>query len=173
MTTLRTFGVSCSSGGRSCWAFRKWSELTWASPASSLNASTSTYSFGSSTLRDQSNQRQPGSARVASVNSRASSGQSSACSGFTLNLATMKITSVLLRPSWFFLSSLYVPPRGGAGKYQDRREEQRRSEERSAGSNVDAHQFPRASTSPCTTVNHPDSSSPHSRQAATIRSSSA
>ncbi len=45
-------------------------------PASlSRNASTRTYSVGSSTLRDHSNHRQPGSARVALVNSALSSVQ--------------------------------------------------------------------------------------------------
>src|SRR3954470_1254394 len=75
----------------------KCSDWTWAAPASSSrNASTITYSFGSSTLRDQSNHRQPGSARVASVNSRVISGQLSACSGLTWNLAVMKIMTLLV-----------------------------------------------------------------------------
>jgi hypothetical protein len=74
----------------------KCAEETCAPPASpSRNASTSTYSAGSSRLRDQSNHRQPSSARVASVNSLEISGQSSACSGRIRNLAVMKITMLL------------------------------------------------------------------------------
>jgi hypothetical protein len=78
-------------------AFLKWSDWTWAAPAaSSRNASMSTYSLGSSSDRDQSNHRHPGSERVAAVKSPTISGQSSACSGSTWNLAAMKITPVLL-----------------------------------------------------------------------------
>src|SRR5215218_10963935 len=97
MVKLTILGVSARCGGRSCWAFLKWSDRTWAAPAaSSRNASTRTYSLGSSTERDQSNHRQPGSPRVAVVNSRVISGQLSACSGSTWNLAVMKIMAALL-----------------------------------------------------------------------------
>src|SRR5215467_8353736 len=54
-------------------------------------------SAGSATLLDQSNHRQPGSARVASVNSAEISGQVSAYSGRTWNLAVMKIIGLPLR----------------------------------------------------------------------------
>ena len=55
----------------STWRYAKCSERTWAAPASpSRNASTRTYSVGSSRRRDQSNHRHPGSLRVASVNAR-------------------------------------------------------------------------------------------------------
>ncbi len=65
-------GVSARYGGRVCCAFLKCSDCTCAPPASpSRNASTSTNSCSSSRLRDQSNHRQPSSARVASVKSRA------------------------------------------------------------------------------------------------------
>src|SRR5699024_4426634 len=67
-------------------------------PASSLNASIRTDSLGSSTLRYQSNHRQPGSARVAAVNSRVCSIQVSAYSGLTLNLALIKIIALLQSP---------------------------------------------------------------------------
>src|SRR3954469_3802199 len=85
-------GVSARCGGSSCCAALKCSDCTCAPPASSSrNASTSTYSFGSSRLRDQSNHRQPGSARVASVNDVLIEGQASASSGRTRNFAVMKI----------------------------------------------------------------------------------
>src|SRR5919107_130974 len=93
MVKLTILGVSARCGGRSCRAFLKWSDWTWAAPAaSSRKASTSTYSLGSSRDRDQSNHRQPASPRVAVLNSRVISGQLSACSGSTWNLAAMKIT---------------------------------------------------------------------------------
>src|SRR3954452_13858090 len=89
---LTILGVSARCGGSSFCAALKCSDCTCAPPASSSrNASTSTYSFGSSRLRDQSNHRQPGSLRVASVNSAVISGHSSADSAFTANLAVMKI----------------------------------------------------------------------------------
>ena len=47
--------------------------------------------MGSSRVRDQKYQRHPSSAWQASVKSREISGQLSACSGLTLNLAVMKI----------------------------------------------------------------------------------
>ena len=57
-------GVSARCAGRVSRARLKWSDCTCATPASpSRNASTRTYSLGSSKLRDQSNQRQPGSLR--------------------------------------------------------------------------------------------------------------
>src|SRR3954452_17836125 len=90
-------GVSARCGGSSRWAALKWSDWPCAAPAaSSRNASTSTYSLGSSRLRDQSNHRQPGSARVASVNDLLIDGQLSASSGRTRNLAVMKI----IGPAW-------------------------------------------------------------------------
>src|SRR3954468_3694088 len=89
---LTILGVSARCGGSSFCAALKWSDCTCAAPASSSrNASTSTYSAGSSRLRDQSNHRQPGSARVASVKARLIDGQSSASSGRMRNLAVMKI----------------------------------------------------------------------------------
>src|SRR5271169_5758241 len=91
---LTIHGVCARCGGRSRCAFLKCAELTCAPPASpSLKASTRTYSFGSAMLRDQSNHRQPGSFRVASVNSAAICGHRSASSGRILNLAVMKIIS--------------------------------------------------------------------------------
>src|SRR3954452_12751547 len=85
-------GVSARCGGNSCCAALKCSDCTCAAPASSSRkASTSTYSFGSSRLRDQSNHRQPASARVASVKPLLISGQVSASSGRTRNLAVMNI----------------------------------------------------------------------------------
>jgi hypothetical protein len=85
-------GVAARCGGSFCCASLKWAELTCAAPASpSRNASTSTYSFGSSRLRDQSNHMQPGSLRQAWVKSRVISGHRSASSGRTWNLAVMKI----------------------------------------------------------------------------------
>src|SRR5262245_49105884 len=95
MVALMMRGVSARWGG-SCWrAALKWSDWTCAPPASpSRNASTRTYSFGSSRLRDQSNQRQPGSARVAWVNSAVIEGHASASSGLTRNLAVMKIMAL-------------------------------------------------------------------------------
>src|SRR4051812_14111594 len=90
MFTMR--GVADRWGGRVCWAALKWADWTWAAPASSSRkASTRTYSVGSSTLRDQSKDRQPGSARVAAVKSAVISGQRSAYSGRTLNRAVIKI----------------------------------------------------------------------------------
>ena len=74
----------------------KWSLVTCASAASSLNASISTYSSGSSTLRDHWKNRLPSSARVASVNSFVSSTHWSAYSGFTFHLTQMKIMAGLL-----------------------------------------------------------------------------
>src|SRR5207244_12223481 len=62
--------------------------LTCAAAPSSSKASTRTNSLGSSTLRDQSNQRLPGSARVASVNSCTRPNHRSDQSGFVLNLTT-------------------------------------------------------------------------------------
>ncbi len=56
-----------------------------------LDTSTRTYSVGSSTLRAQSNHKQPGSLRVAAVNPPAICGHRSAYSGRTRNLAVMKI----------------------------------------------------------------------------------
>ena len=95
-TMLTIFGVRTRKGGRVRWAFLKCSDWTCALPASpSRNASTSTYSAGSARLLDQSNHRQPGSARVASVNSAEISGQASACSGSIWNLAVMKIIGLL------------------------------------------------------------------------------
>src|SRR6185312_14954235 len=88
-------GVSESAGSMSRMACWKCSLLTWASAPSSAKASTRTYSWGFSRLRDQSNQRFPASERVASVNERVSSGQRSAHSGLTGNLTTMKIMVVL------------------------------------------------------------------------------
>ena len=68
-------------------ACSKCSDPTCAPPASpSRKASTRTYSCGSSMLRDQSNHRQPSSARVASVNVAGARATSSACSGRTLEL---------------------------------------------------------------------------------------
>ena len=65
-STLTISGMAAKSSGASAVAFLKCSELTWASPAAaSSNASMSTYMFGSSTLRDQSKQMLPGSARAA------------------------------------------------------------------------------------------------------------
>src|SRR5579875_1564583 len=54
----------------------------------------STYSFGSSTLRDQSKKRLPGSARVASVKLLVSSIHWSAYSCFTFHFTQMKIMSL-------------------------------------------------------------------------------
>src|SRR6476660_6107489 len=85
-------GVATRCGGKVCCAVLKWSDCTCAAPAApSRNASTSTYSVGSSMLRAQSNQRHPGSLRVAWVNGPAISGQVSAYSGRTRNFAVMKI----------------------------------------------------------------------------------
>ncbi len=90
-------GVSTRYAGSSEVAVLKWSDCTCAPPASSsANASIRTYSVGSSRLRDQSNQRLPGSSRVASVKTREISGQASACSGLMWNLAVMKIKGVPL-----------------------------------------------------------------------------
>src|SRR5688500_17798632 len=85
-------GVSASACGMSAMAFLKCSLLTWSPAASSLKASTRTNSLGSSTLRDQSNHRLPGSSRVASVKSATRPSHLSDQSGLTLNLTTMKIT---------------------------------------------------------------------------------
>src|SRR5215468_6716724 len=94
MLTMR--GVSARYAGSVCCAALKWSDCTCAAPASpSRKASTSTYSVGSSTLLDQSNHRQPGSALVALVNSAARAGHRSASSGRIRNFAAMKIIEVL------------------------------------------------------------------------------
>jgi hypothetical protein len=83
-------GVSARCGGSVCCAALNWADWTCAeSASSSRKASIRTYSVGSSTLRDQSNHRQPGSTRVACVNSAAISGHRSAYR--TVNLAAMKI----------------------------------------------------------------------------------
>lgn len=83
---LMIFGVWARYAGSSDVADLKCALCTWLEPAaSSRNASTSTYSVGSLTLRDQSNHRQPSSARVASVKAREISGQASACSGLMGN----------------------------------------------------------------------------------------
>src|SRR3954447_11153935 len=98
--TLTIRGVSARCGGRSRCAALKWSEFTCAPPASpSRKASTSTYSVGSSTLRDQSNHRQPGSLRVACVKSAAISGHRSASSALMRNFAVMKIIDTNLSPT--------------------------------------------------------------------------
>ena len=97
MGTLMIRGVSASAVGSVSTAVLKWSLSTCAAAPSSWNASTRTNSFGSSVLRDHSNHRFPGSARVASVNSWTKSSHRSDHSGFVLNLATMRITSWTLR----------------------------------------------------------------------------
>src|SRR5215468_4022329 len=98
MVKLTIFGVRARQGGSVRWAFLKCWDWTCAAPASpSRKASTRTYSAGSARLLDQSNHRQPGSARVASVNSPEISGQASAYSGRIWNLAVMKIIGLPLR----------------------------------------------------------------------------
>ena len=91
IVVLMMRGVSASAWGMSCMACLKWSLLTWGPAPSVSKASTRTNSFGSSTLRDQSKKRLPGSARVASVKSATRSSHCSAHSDFALNLTTMKI----------------------------------------------------------------------------------
>src|SRR5215475_8658690 len=120
MAKLMIRGVSARWGGSDCCASLKCCDWTCAAPASpSRNASTRTYSLGSSRLRDQSNHRQPGSARVARVNSPAISGQRSASSGRIRNLAVMKIIRALLQRGRSSMISHRPPrapawPRGGA-----------------------------------------------------------
>src|SRR5512141_292665 len=94
---LMICGVSRRAWGMSAMACLKCALLTWSPAASSLKASTRTNSLGSSTLRDQSNHRLPGSWRVAWVKSCTRPSQRSDHSGLTLNLTTMKITGTAFR----------------------------------------------------------------------------
>src|SRR6476619_6681082 len=89
-------GVTASACGMAAIACLKWALFTWSPAASSLKASTRTNSLGSSTLRDQSNHRLPGSWRVASVKSATRPSHLSDQSGLTLNLTTMNITGLCL-----------------------------------------------------------------------------
>ena len=86
-------GVSASAAGSDRIASLKCSLVTCGPAPSSANASTSTNSLGSSVLRDHSNHRFPGSARVASVKSLTSSSQRSDQSGFVVNFTTIRITA--------------------------------------------------------------------------------
>src|SRR5690606_13226850 len=92
-------GVAVKYCGNSCCIAAKWSELTCGPAPSSVNASISTYVFGSSTLRDHSNHRLPGSARVASVKGREISGQRSAYSALIGNFTLIRIMSVIVPPA--------------------------------------------------------------------------
>src|SRR5919202_904408 len=83
-------GVRASACGMSFIAWAKWALPTCGPAPSSVKASTRTNSCGSSTLRDQSNQRLPGSCRVARVKSPTRSIQRSDHSGLVWNLTTMK-----------------------------------------------------------------------------------
>ena len=108
-------------GGSVCWAFLKWSELTCAAPASpSRKASTKTYSSGSSTLRDQSNHRQPGSFLHAPVNSAEICGHWSAYSGLILNLAVIKIIQSSVLAELGLAASVPMIPQPRFGLSSDR-----------------------------------------------------
>ncbi|MFB9072423.1 hypothetical protein ACFFX0_14955 [Citricoccus parietis] len=79
-----------------------------------MKASTRTNPFGSSTLRDHSNQRLPSSARVADVNSATESRKVSVYSGLTWYLTTMKIMGPAYPARWtaLALSSAGTDPSG-------------------------------------------------------------
>jgi hypothetical protein len=86
-------GVADTQSGACETTFSNGSVAVCAAPASaSRKPSTSTQVRGSSTLRDHSKNRLPGSARTASVNSRISSGNWSSNSGRTGHFTTMRIT---------------------------------------------------------------------------------
>src|SRR6478609_8903099 len=87
---LTILGVAVRADGVSATNALKWSLFTCGPAPSSVNASTSTNSQLSATLRDHSNHRLPGSLRVASVNGVTRSIQVSTSSGLTGNLTTMK-----------------------------------------------------------------------------------
>src|SRR5689334_16658141 len=87
-------GVASRYCGSSRWAALKWSDPTCAAPASpSRKASMRTYSPGSSTVRDQLNQRQPGSALVDVVNASEIVGHASTNSDLGRNFAVMTINA--------------------------------------------------------------------------------
>src|SRR5207248_4286431 len=91
-STWMISGTAASQRGIIELAALKWSDSTWAFPASaSRKSSISTHRLGSSALRYQSKEMLPGSARVAVVNSSTSDGQSSAYLARTGCLTTMKI----------------------------------------------------------------------------------
>ncbi len=90
-------GVVASIVGIDSVAALKCTELACSAPAEpSSNASTRRNWFGSSTLRDQSNHRWPGSGRAAVVKDSTAGSQLSAHSGRTVNVPTMTIMGDIL-----------------------------------------------------------------------------